>query len=125
MRFIAPLFTAFFFALIAIAPAQAEVIKSGNFIGFDGKKVTGTATIEKKDGQTILTFSKKFKTSFGPSLFVYLGSGSELGTKLAKLKKRKKAQSYVIPASLDVSSFSKVYIYCDPFNVVFGVASLK
>ena len=124
MRFLAPLFTAVLFAFIAIAPVQAEVIKTGSFIGFSGKKVKGTVTIEKKNGQTILTLAKNFKTSFGPSLFVHLGSGSDLGFELAKLKKRKKSQSYVIPASVDLSTISSVHIYCKPFSVVFGSAKL-
>ena len=125
MRFLAPLFTAILFALIATAPGQAEVIKTGNFVGFNGKTVKGTATIEKKNSKTILTLSKSFRSSFGPSLFVHLGTSSDLGFELSKLKKRKKSQSYVIPSSVDISKISGVHIYCKPFSVVFGSATLK
>jgi hypothetical protein len=44
---------------------------------------------------------------------------------LSKLKGNVGPQNYVIPSDFDLSNTQSVVIYCNPFRVVFSVATLE
>lgn len=93
----------------------------------------GTATIyELEDGSRILRF-EDFATVNGPDLRVLLVPESNPQNRedlagyveLGALKGNIGDQNYEIPADLDISRYGSVMVYCNPFHVVFTVATLN
>jgi hypothetical protein len=109
------------------------VIQSGDFIA-TGVPTSGTAKIVRENGRYYLDLSETFETKKGPKLIVILTNFFEPpkvrltpGTylELGKLQKVKGAQRYEIPANVDPTTFHSAVIWCKPFNVTFGSATLK
>lgn len=95
----------------------------------------GTATIYRlADGRRVLRFTD-FKTSNGPDVRVYLiaasdASDNETVTKrgyveVAPIKGNEGDQNYDLPASLDLSKYHAVTIWCRRFSVNFATAPLS
>lgn len=92
--------------------------------------IQGSATVEMVDGQTQLVFSEDFKTKNGPDLKVYLSTlpiedltaatVNESSVRLSVLKSNKGAQSYTIPADIDLSAYQSVVIHCQAYTVLWG-----
>ena len=71
---------------------------------------------------------------FGPNFSIkgapgpYLGFGKDgkyvKATQFSKLLKTTGAQTYKVPASIDVSEFNEFYVWCKPFNVPLALAKL-
>jgi hypothetical protein len=122
------------FALVAASAAPADAMgKSGTFRSSKKYTTRGTATIADTKNP-VLRFSSRFRTSSGPRLKVYLSS-APVGSKestfdddvvvLGSLKRRTGSQSYTVPAGTDLSKYRTVVIWCDKFDVLFGVARLN
>jgi len=105
--------------------------RSGVFSGNAGYMVTGVATLSQTGNQIILAFGADFKSSNGPMLGAYLAknaSGSLTGTnsvKLANLSNTAGTQQYDVPAGISLTDYNHVVIYCVPFNIRFGTATLN
>ena len=92
--------------------------------------IKGTWTVTEQDGQSVIQFNDDFKTKSGPDLKLYLSSssvsdlesGSVEGTslKLGILKSNRGAQSYIIPADVNLSDYKSVVIHCEAFSVLWG-----
>jgi Electron transfer DM13 len=119
------------------APAAASepqtVLQSGDFIA-TGEPTSGSAKIVKENGRYYLDLGDTFETKKGPKLVVILTNFFEppksrltAGTylELGKLQKIKGAQRYEIPENVDPTSYHSAVIWCKPFNVTFGSATLK
>lgn len=120
--------------------AQAMAKASGSFRKAEAP-VSGGFTITQQGGQTVLTLSGDFKTNdMAPDLWVaFSPSATPLAmskppafalkpgsyTLLSKLKSSKGAQSYVIPASIDLKAQKSVLIWCQKFNATMAWAPLK
>ena len=103
--------------------------------------VSGSFQIKKEAGKQVLVLSSDFKTNdmapdlkvaFSPSATPLAGSkppayplkpGSY--TVLAPLKASKGGQSYVIPASIDLSKQKSVLIWCRQFNATMAWAPIQ
>lgn len=125
-------------ALGSVAQAMAKA--SGSFRKAEAP-VSGGFTISQKGGQTVLTLSGDFKTNdMAPDLWVaFSPSATPLAmskppafalkpgsyTLLSKLKSSQGAQSYVIPASIDLKAQKSVLIWCQKFNATMAWAPLK
>ena len=114
---------------------QAEL--TGEFRDADSfHKGSGTATIFEivATGERVLRF-EDFRVTNGPDLRVLLvnvadpESHSDLDEsgyeELSKLKGNVGPQNYEIPSDFDLSNTQSVVIYCNPFRVVFSVATLE
>ena len=122
-------------AAAAAAEAEASKVKVGNFKDADSfHRGSGQATIyATADGANLLRLENLDVTN-GPALHVILSPhedpdrSDEVKTEgyvdLGDLKGNRGNQNYPIPASVDVSVFKSVVIYCKPFAVVFSVATL-
>jgi hypothetical protein len=111
-------------------------LKSGNFRDQDSfHKGSGEATIYRgPDGSLVLRLENLDVTN-GPDLHVILSphgnpnNRNDLKTPgyvdLGKLKGNKGDQNYPIPDDVDVDAQRSVTIYCQPFHVIFSVASLQ
>jgi hypothetical protein len=112
---------------------NAASILSGRFEDFDNfHQGSGTATIyELEDGSKILRF-EDFEVTNGPDLHVLLVPNSDPANRdditgyldLGSLKGNIGDQNYDLPADFDTSKYASVAIYCQPFHVIFSVASL-
>jgi hypothetical protein len=125
------------------APASqvmAMAMASGSFRKAEAP-VSGGFSISEQGGKTVLTLSGDFKTNdMAPDLWVaFSPSATPLAmskapafplkpgsyTLLSKLKSSKGAQSYVIPASIDLKAQRSVLIWCQKFNATMAWAPLK
>lgn len=125
---------------LAQAMAKAKAKASGSFRMAEAP-VSGGFMITQQGGKTVLTLSGDFKTNdMAPDLWVaFSPSATPLAmskppafalkpgsyTLLSKLKSSKGAQSYVIPASLDLKAQKSVLIWCQKFNATMAWAPLK
>ncbi len=103
--------------------------------------VAGSFSIKKEGGRQVLSLSSDFKTNdkapdlkviFSPSktpLATTKAPGFPLKpgsyTILASLKSSQGAQSYEIPASIDLKAQGSVLIWCKQFNATMAWAPLK
>ena len=117
--------------------AQPQAGLTGQFRGADSfHKGSGTATVYDlgSEGGHILRL-EDFRVTNGPDLRVLLANSADPGShsdledagyvELGKLKGNVGSQNYVIPASISLADVQSVVIYCNPFRVVFSVASLE
>ncbi len=114
-------------------PATPGAIAAGSF-HTNAHETKGMATIYRRaDGNRILRLSS-FETSNGPDVRVYLVAAPDVNdnatvksagfVELGKLKGNKGDQNYDVPASVDLSKYRAVTIWCARFNVNFGTAPL-
>lgn len=100
-------------------------------------QTSGRATIYKTpDGKQYLRLTD-FITSNGPDVHVVLTRGDDKGldhelvkgeldiVELGLLKGNQGDQNYDLPASIDLTRYNAVTIYCERFHAVFGVARLE
>ncbi len=103
--------------------------------------VSGSFMVKKEGGKQLLVLSSDFKTNdMAPDLkVIFSPSATPLAstkapgyplkagsyTILASLKSASGSQSYVIPASIDLSKQGSVLIWCKKFNATMAWAPLK
>lgn len=114
--------------------------KTGMFVS--GEQPTqGTVRLVTRNGQSLIELGDDFTTSeLGPDLVVILHrSDNVIGSTqppsypinagdyvvLAPLQQFKGAQSYSIPATIDLTAYQSVGIWCRKFNAMFGAAVLR
>ncbi len=103
---------------------EITILKKGEFLGLAGHQAQGIAKIIKVNNQEYLRF-ENFQVTNGPDLRVYITQGGDIkkGIHLEKLKGSKGDQNYLLE-DIDIESYDTIVIYCQPFGVYFGKASL-
>lgn len=109
------------------AVASLEEISSGSFVGLAGHNAQGTVRIIKSDGKYFVRFEDDFESTNGPDVRVYFGRDGSYAseTELGEIKGNIGGQNYKVPASIAVSEYNEVWIWCKAFSVPFGKAELK
>lgn len=109
------------------AAQAAKAGSKGSFVGKSGHRTSGGVTIQKSGNRYVVKLAGNFSLDGAPDPWVGLGSNGKYSSKgaVAVLKKNTGAQTYTVPASVDVSKFNEVYIWCKKFAVPLGVAKLK
>ncbi|MBI4361499.1 DM13 domain-containing protein [Candidatus Micrarchaeota archaeon] len=119
--------------------AMAENAGSGNVLfgpnAFQRVQydMQGSVSITERDGKKFLTFSEDFSTRAGPRLVVRLTKTSA-PTSVSALDSQEHVllhdlidvqgyQEYELPADYD--QYDAVIVFCEPFRVIWGYASLK
>lgn len=113
------------------------LVMSGTFIGFD-KIHNGTGIVSiyqfadaSVGGQgykkSFLRFEEGFQVNNGPDLYVGFGKDGQYvkGSEISKLKGNIGSQNYEIPASIDLSQYDSVWVWCKAFSTPFIKADLK
>ena len=115
-------------ALLIVGPVTAAFADtSGTFTGASDHITTGGVTVTKNaDGTATVTFDASFSLDGAPDPRVGFGKDGKYVdiSDLGKLKQLNGAQSYIVPASIDIDDFNELYIWCLKFGVPLGVASL-
>jgi hypothetical protein len=114
----------------------AQPLQTGRFTS-NLHPTSGRATIYRQPSGAFLLRLSDFHTSNGPDVHVVLAmssdptlqKGSEGNSRatieVGVLKGNEGDQEYILPATVDLSRYSLVTIYCERFRVVFGSASLQ
>ena len=110
----------------ATAHADDAVVGLGAFEGRSGHVTTGGVTVERTDDGYQLVLDQDFELDGAPDPRIGFGSdGFVEGTDFTPLHSNAGEQTYLIPASIDPTEFSEVYIWCGEFSVALGVAPLQ
>ena len=123
-------------SLAAAAPtADAPATLAQGMFHSNAHETTGSATIlSLADGRRVLRLTD-FSTSNGPDVRVYLVAAADVTDdetvktagfiELGPMKGNKGDQNYEIPATVDLSAYRTVTIWCKRFSVNFGSAPLS
>ena len=115
-------------AALIVGPVTAAFADvTGTFTGASDHITTGGVTITKNaDGTSTVTFDANFSLDGAPDPRVGFGKDGKYVnlSDLGELKNLNGAQSYIVPADLDISDFNELYIWCLKFGVPLGVAKL-
>ncbi|MDD9910879.1 MAG: DM13 domain-containing protein [Ahrensia sp.] len=114
-------------SLISANLAAAETIAKGTFFGQSNHVTTGIAVIEKDGDKTLLILGDDFSLDGAPAPTIGFSSGGtfDKATEFTKLQKLTGRQIYEMPATIDVSKYDQVTIWCADFSVPLGSADLK
>jgi hypothetical protein len=123
-----PLLSAQVATIPPVVSPSVEAISEGTFTGFDKlHRASGTAHLIRADGKTYIRFEEDFTVTNGPDLFVYLGNENKYDSSanLGRLKGNEGSQNYEIPSSINLDTYSEVWVWCRAFSVPFGKAVLR
>ncbi len=114
-------------AVPGLAPAEPELVSQGMFTGLAGHSGRGTTKLISVNGKYYLRLEDDFQVTNGPDLFVYFGKDGAYAAdaRLGSLKGNEGGQNYEIPAGIDPSAYSEVWIWCRAFSVPFAKAELR
>ena len=114
-------------ALPLSTASAEEIIASGTFKGASNHVTTGGVKIVKSYDKFQVILEDNFSLDGAPDPKVGFGKDGEYdgASKVAHLKNLNGHQVYEIPASVDVTQYNEVYIWCEKFSVPLGVASIK
>ncbi len=106
--------------------AAEMLVSGGKLAGASGHQAGGTIAIVKDGGVTKLLLKADFSMQAAPDAKLGFGKDGYIkGTIFSKLEKPQGAQEYVIPASVDLTKYNEVWVWCEKFNVPLGVAKLN
>lgn len=102
-------------------------IASGEFAGRSKHITTGGVSIVKTSSGYKVVLADNFSLDGAPDPKVGFGKSGKFDTStlISPLKNLTGKQSYTVPASIDVSRYDEVYIWCEKFSVPLGVATIK
>ncbi len=113
------------------AMAKPSTPITGDFNNQGADPVAGKAILGKTaDGKLVLRL-ENFKSANGPDLYVYLTKEAspskdtqiKSGFEIGKLKATSGSLNYDLDASLDISQYKSVVVYCKSFSAIFGYAN--
>ncbi len=116
---------------LVLKKEESEIVnKSGIFRSTNGYSVRGSTSIITQNGVHYVLLGDDFQSGGGPDLNVYLTKGPAIRNiqnfiDLGDLKSIRGEQRYSIPASVDISQYTHVVIYCVGANGAFGIALLN
>ncbi len=129
------------FTGLALATATATVAmgatplfaadSTGQLSGRKGYNVSGTVKVKKEGGKTLVVLEDDYifdpaknppdiKIAFGKN--EKYASGSHIHR---KLKVKKGAATFEVPANINTDNYNELYIYCEQFTVILAVAPLS
>ena len=105
---------------------SGDIITTGEFSGLSDHVTTGRVTIRKDNGAHYVVLEKDFSLDGAPDPTLGFGNGDYLiETQFSALKNKDGYQTYKLPAELDPTQFSQIYVWCEEFSVPLGVASIN
>ena len=119
---------AFAVLLSAIGAAFAADMapRVGTFTGLNNHITNGDVQVIASEDGAKIVLGANFTFDGAPDPKVALGNDGKYdpATLIMPLKSNTGEQTYNVPASIDVSEYNEVYIWCEKFSVGLGVATL-
>lgn len=118
---------------VSASPVLAgSSVRQGTLSGRRGYKAGGTIQVKKDGGKTKVILSSNYvfdpENKNPPDIKIGFGNGESYakGSKIHnKLKIKKGAATFTVPANIDTDKYSELYVYCERFSVILAVAKLK
>jgi len=113
-------------APIALQAAD-DLLHSGTFEGASGHETSGGVTIVSTDNGIQVILGEDFYHDGAPDPHVGFGMNGDFdsASDLGMLTANTGGQVYEVPATLDISGYDEVYIWCVQYSVPLGVAALR
>lgn len=114
--------------MVAATPSiAASKIAGGTFEGRSNHITTGTITIKKEAGKTIVVLGPDFSLDGAPAPTLGFANGEkfDLTTEFTKLASKTGEQTYELPANIDPTKYDHFVVWCSKFAVPLGTAALK
>lgn len=113
-------------AAAGFASATAAEVRTGKFAGASNHQTRGTVTVRSDAGATVVILSDDFFFDGAPDPKLAFGNHQTIdkATIFAPLARETGRQSYRLPAGVDPSGFSHLYLWCERFAVPLGKARL-
>ncbi len=113
-------------AVAAPALAQDVVLGTGTFVGASNHVTSGSVSVVETAEGIAVVFGEDFSFDGAPDPKIGFGhDGFDAESLIAPLQSNSGAQTYVVPATVDVSQYNEVYVWCEQFSVPLGVARLQ
>lgn len=108
-------------------PEGAVTFATGSFTGQNDHTVSGHIALARAGDTVYLAFAPDFSHDEAPDPKVGFGNdGSyDKATTFHELKSRSGVQLYEVPATVDVSKYNEVYVWCEEFAVALAKAPLS
>lgn len=103
-----------------------NIVTTGTFSGLSDHITTGGVTI-RQDGDTFyVVLEEDFSLDGAPDPKLGFGDGEYIiETQFSELKNKDGYQTYKLPAGLDPTQYSQIYVWCEQFSVPLGMASIN
>ncbi len=103
-----------------------EVLVKGTLAGASGHKTSGAVSIVKTDKGVEVRLGEDFSLDGAPGPYLGFGKDGDYdrSSEFSKLGGLRGAQTYTLPAGVDLSRYNEFYVWCKPFKVPLGVAKL-
>ena len=123
LRLVAIALLAALTVLSAYGSAFAQNVRSGQFSGQGRYDTSGTVSV----APGALTLHRNFAFDGAPDPKLAFGSGrrADRSTIFTPLRRNSGEQNYRVPANIDVSQYTHVWLWCERFSVPLGVARLR
>ncbi|MEP5382263.1 MAG: DM13 domain-containing protein [Shimia thalassica] len=118
-------------AMLGATPLLAAEKRKGSLSGRQGYKVSGSVQVKKHGDKTVVILGDDYlfdPAKNPPDIKIGFGNGEKYakGSKIHdELTVKKGSATFEVPASIDTSKYSELYIYCEQFTVILAVAPLK
>ena len=114
-------------AFAITAPASAQTVGEGTFVGKSGHATSGGVTVNRTGQGYSVQLGADFNFDGAPDPKVGFGRGGayDRASTLAPLASNSGAQSYTVPSSVDAEAYDEVYVWCEQYAVPLGVAKIK
>lgn len=114
-------------ATLATAAMAGGHSRTGQFTGASNHITSGSVTVTKDASGYIVQLGPQFFLDGAPDPKVGFGKNGQYvdGTLIGLLQSTTGAQSFRVPAHLNVADFTDVFIWCEKFSVPLGVASIN
>ncbi len=113
--------------------AEETVLKSGTWTKASFRS-SGTWSIVERGGERYVVLDADFRTRRAPDLKIFLSpnaAGSLTGDnatdgafRVAELSSNRGAQSYKLPADIDLADFQSIIIHCEAYSKLWSTATL-
>jgi len=116
-----------FVGALATSAFAHDDSRTGEFTGKSDHVTSGSVTVTKHASGYKVELGPKFFLDGAPDPKVGFGINGEYveGTLIGVLESTTGAQTYSVPAHLNASAFTEVFIWCEKFSVPLGVATIK
>lgn len=105
--------------------ATGAPIAAGAFSGLSDHVTVGGVAIHKDDEGYVVVLGEDFSLDGAPDPVLGFGDGSYVAaSKFSSLRNKDGKQSYRLPAEIDPTGFTQIYVWCEQFSVPLGVATL-